>query len=722
MITKITMNGVASFTSEACLETDKKVNFIYGLNGSGKTTISNYLKDMENQDFEKCRIEGFNQDTQKILVYNQRFVEANFYESETQKGIFTLAQENKEALQSIETAKTERKNLQEKLDNENDGLHKKLAGKEQNIKEGRERIQEKTWEIKTKYTGGDRIFDENGFLDFLEGKKRKKVALFQYIESLDIKDTTKTIDEIKTELQALGKSATTKPKLQTIQADAFSAIETDPIFREEIIGNQNSTVSNLISMLQNADWVRQGMQYFPQDNDQICPFCQQPTLTISLQEEIKNYFDKTYEEKVDALKRLQNCYALNFNDYKNENQDNDTIRRFISELKEIFNENTNLIRDKIARPAQSVSLKSTTEKIEEINGLIEEENKKIREFNQKLADKQNTIEALKTEFWNIQRKEYDKDITDYQNIDRKLEKEKQDIGNEIKTLEDNIKQQNQIISECQKQTFNIDQKIEEINKHLLDFGIEDFKIARHDENYYRIQRDHEDSKTKFKSLSEGEKTVISFLYFVELCKGKESSDDTKEKIVVIDDPISSLSHMCVFNIAVLLKDLFDKKDLSFLQFFVFTHNLYFYNELVGSIAIRNGKPKKCQKLFRVMKKDNISVIVKLEPGEIQNEYQAYWSIINDKENKFTMANAMRNIVEYFFGFVENKSIDEILKDNDELKKNKYGAFKRYINRESHSDQMNVSDYKDFDCEIFKDAFEKMFEVSGYKKHYDKMIK
>ena len=717
MITKITMNDVASFTSEACLETDKKVNLIYGLNGSGKTTISNYLQDMENQDFEKCRIDGFDPSSQKILVYNQRFVESNFYESEAQKGIFTLAEENKEALQKIQTAVTKRKNLQEKLDNEDDGLKKKLESKEENIKEEREHIQGKIWEIKTKYTGGDRIFDENNFLYGLKTHEK----LFNYLVNKNPQDTTKTIDEIKTELQALGENAAPKQELQTIQADNLSKIETNLIFQEEIIGNQNSTVSKLISRLQNPDWVRQGMQYFPQGDDKTCPFCQQPTLTISLQEEIKNYFDKTYEEKVNALKQLQNCYALDFNRYEHENQDNDTIRRFISELEGIFRENTNRIREKIAKPGQSVILKSTTEKIKEINGLIEEENKNIREFNQKLADRESTIEFLKTEFWNIQRKEYNTEITNYQNALDKLKAEEQNIHNEINKINDHIEQQNQIILECQKQTFNIDQKIEEINKHLLDFGIEDFKIARHDKDYYRIQRDHEDGKTKFKSLSEGEKTVISFLYFVELCKGKESPDDTKKKIVVIDDPVSSLSHMYVFNIAELLKRSFTGKNPVCSQAFVLTHNLYFYNELVDRKVLKD-EDKRYQKLFRITKEDTASVIKDLKPSEIQNEYQAYWSIIRDGKNSLIMANAMRNIVEYFFGFVEKtESINNIFQ-KPEFRGSEYAAFRRYIERESHSEPTNVSDFKELNSEIFRDAFKKMFLLSGYEEHYKKMMK
>jgi zinc transport system ATP-binding protein len=39
MITKINLNNVASYKSLTALETDKKVNLIYGLNGTGKSTL-----------------------------------------------------------------------------------------------------------------------------------------------------------------------------------------------------------------------------------------------------------------------------------------------------------------------------------------------------------------------------------------------------------------------------------------------------------------------------------------------------------------------------------------------------------------------------------------------------------------------------------------------------------------------------------------------------------
>ncbi|CAC9597647.1 hypothetical protein [uncultured Gammaproteobacteria bacterium] len=54
MITKISMNGVASYRSPALLQTDKKVNLVYGLNGTGKSTLSNFLYKKENGGFSNC--------------------------------------------------------------------------------------------------------------------------------------------------------------------------------------------------------------------------------------------------------------------------------------------------------------------------------------------------------------------------------------------------------------------------------------------------------------------------------------------------------------------------------------------------------------------------------------------------------------------------------------------------------------------------------------------
>ena len=82
---------------------------------------------------------------------------------------------------------------------------------------------------------------------------------------------------------------------------------------------------------------------------------------------------------------------------------------------------------------------------------------------------------------------------------------------------------------------------------------------------------------------------------------------------------------------------------------------------------------------------------------------------------------MRNVIEHFFSFVKNEDLNTLF-DTEELKAPKFHAFKRYINRESHSTGDNIYDYKDIDYVYLKERLKELFDLTGYKEHYNKMIK
>ena len=76
-----------------------------------------------------------------------------------------------------------------------------------------------------------------------------------------------------------------------------------------------------------------------------------------------------------------------------------------------------------------------------------------------------------------------------------------------------------------------------------------------------------------------------------------------------------------------------------------------------------------------------------------NDYQAYWSIINDPmQPPALIANCMRNIVEYFFNFVRRKDLNNVFQ-MPELQEVRFQAFCRFVNRESHSLSQNIVDMK-----------------------------
>lgn len=79
-----------------------------------------------------------------------------------------------------------------------------------------------------------------------------------------------------------------------------------------------------------------------------------------------------------------------------------------------------------------------------------------------------------------------------------------------------------------------------------------------------------------------------------------------------------------------------------------------------------------------------SFFEKMKYEEIKNDYQAYWLIVKDKgQAPALIANCMRNIIEYFFNFVEKLDFSQVFQ-KPEMQEIRFLAFNRYMNRESHS--------------------------------------
>lgn len=721
MITKIKLKGVASYKNSALLETDKKVNLIYGLNGTGKSVFSNYLYAKDHADFSNCTIEGLNRE--EILVYSQKFIQDYFYESDNLKGIFTLSKENKNAEEKIRNAQKEI----EKLDNEKSAKSDNLETINGELLKKKQDSENKVWEIKTRFTGSDRV------LEFcLDGLKGKKETLLNHLLGVDkpSKKPDKPTDELKKEVEALqGENAQRYSTIPTINFTG-DQIETNLLFQKEIIGNENSSVAELIKKFQNSDWVKKGLEFLPDEIDdtgQPCPFCQEKTITKTVVDNIKDYFDESYEKDLNELYKMFVDYenAINLLPSKvsydshpliKENQD-DFDNKYNAVIR-VLRDNKKKIGDKQRTPSKKITLVNSVETIKNFDLYVADINKKINEHNQKIDNKEESIKQIKIIFWNIMRWDYDQTLATYLKEKNDSEKRIADTSQKISTIESQIKTHNETIREQQKNTVNIEKAITSINNGLADLGLDDFRIEKYSENLYKIVRGSQDSDT-FQTLSEGEKMIISFLYFIELCRGKKSATDVgQKKIIVIDDPISSLSHIFIFNIGQLIKKEFLFSD-TYEQAFVLTHSLYFFYELTDP---KHKRRKESQKLFRMTKNCDGSQIFDMKYEEIQNDYHSYWQIVkDDKQSPALIANCMRNIIEYFFNFIEKKDLNNVFQ-KPELQENKYQAFCRYINRESHSLGQNIFDYKEFNYDDFKEAFGLVFQESGYKEHYEEMIK
>ncbi len=169
-ISQIILKNVATFDENgASFENLKPINFIYGANGSGKTTTSSFLKNLaengtedKESKFADSRIEWYHNKNLKIEVYNKQFKEEQFRNSQV-KGIFTLGKKTNENLEKIES-KRELINEKNKKKIENEISLQNLTQKK---KEKEKDFTDSCWEKLYKK-------NEENFKETLEGFKRKE--------------------------------------------------------------------------------------------------------------------------------------------------------------------------------------------------------------------------------------------------------------------------------------------------------------------------------------------------------------------------------------------------------------------------------------------------------------------------------------------------------------------------------------------------------------------
>lgn len=202
------------------------------------------------------------------------------------------------------------------------------------------------------------------------------------------------------------------------------------------------------------------------------------------------------------------------------------------------------------------------------------------------------------------------------------------------------------------------------------------------------------------------------------------------KIIVIDDPISSLSQNYVYEISYLIANTFTQgKNIIPEQLLIFTHNLYFFYEIsehqLDKYLKKYEKASSGPYPFFRIRKNKSSEIVPMEKNEIQNDYQSSWLLYKEclegKAPIRLLPNTMRNILEYYFSFVKRKeklqkALEELSCEDADFK-----PFYRFINRGSHSDIVNISEFKDIDTGKYQVLFKKIFEKTGFVDHYNAMM-
>ena len=724
MISRITLQGVASYSADTpqTIEGLLRINCFYGLNGSGKSTIAKYLQTPTELDFVSCAVTPDIEEG--VIVYNQKFVKDNFWDSTQQPGVFTVNEENVEAEKAIEVAEAKIEQLKKQ---QRDIQAQADKVKDQKTKEQTD-LENKVWTEKDKFVKTS--------LEFCLERKQRKNLFLDAVKAANLASDDITLEQLFEQAKELEKPDLKQKPLLTLISFERDSIELDHVNSEAIVGSSSSYLSTLVEKIGHSDWVRDGLAHFKQ-SDGVCPFCQETPIEI-FEANLKALFDETYKQKCEQIASNKKAYeeaikytvsALSSEEFNDEYVTQSAVFAAAkSKLLACLNNNLNLLKDKEAKPSIEVNLTSSMELLAKLNKCIESINEQIVDFNRRITSKPQIKATIRNQFWQIHKRTYNAVIELVEEKLIGLDKELETLRDRYRAKAIEITEQQAIISEQRQKTTNIETAIQNIRNTLISVGVDDFHIEKVDdaEARYRIVRKGGASLNVYDTLSEGEKTLVTFLYFLELCKGLPSLDSPlgiADKIIVIDDPVSSLSHNFVYEIATLIQQKIVKKQYK--QVFLFTHNLFFFHEIMNQSGLKQDEFTQQYSLYRIYKSE-FSKIVSIQRNDIRNEYDGYWQIIRDAKADSVcspiLPNAMRNVLEHFFSFVHKKDkLSEVLGNLGSEHIN-YRPMLRYISRESHSDMVNLTDFGDIDTGRFLEIFRQVFVRTEYDDHYKKMMK
>lgn len=587
MITRISLQNTATFGNETqTMDKLKKLNFVFGSNGSGKTTISRVLRSPE--QYPNCTVEWENGSAFPCKVYNSDFVAENFKDDSDMPGIFTLGKEEletKEKIRELEKQIHELDLERTKKSNTLKGADGK-SGKEAELVAFEKKYTDIFWSRKQRF---DSSSLRDGMEGFLNSKTNFQKQLLQ--QAVSNKEPLFSREELSNRAKiAFGEKPMVLPEISLPNFTKFLELSRSPILKRKIVGKEDIDISALIKKLNNSDWVKAGMTYLDR-SDGVCPFCQ-GKIQDNLKEKLDQYFDETYLTNIKKVDEIISQYdasssqllnQLNFILQQNADfMDVETFKASLQLLENVIDNNKQLLLSKKANPSMPVELLEYGNLPEELVNLVRESNCKIQEHNIMVSQLGKEQALLKKQIWRFIVNDASSDIAAYRKGKKKLEDEIASLNTEIREglaqkrgLETDIKN-------LQAALTSVIPTKDLINEWLEEFGFTGFRLeVGSDEHSYGLVRN--DGTPVNKTLSEGEKNFVTFLYFYALLKGsQDDSGITSEQVVVIDDPVSSMDSEVLFVVSTLVRDLYESiyYGLSNIrQLFVLSHNLYFYKEV-----------------------------------------------------------------------------------------------------------------------------------------------
>lgn len=739
------------------------INFFFGRNGAGKSTISEMIQANTGLTWRS----GQTADDYNVLAFDQQFISDHFSNFDDLAGVFTLNKINIETQKKIDQLGKDKEKLLADMGKKNEVIEQKGQTRISLKSDSQTRMMRLTDTVRKKFELA------------MSGKKITKTFCPEVEKKQPVEHTEEEIMELYA--VAYEKSAQIYPLLK--KSDEYPGkydLSGASYLGESIVSTSDTKFARIMENLGNTDWVKEGHTKYLKKADGICPFCHNPLDHQHFEKELKECFDEEYQDSVNAVASFQFAYSsmteemiriLEGNTSSEFPRADFTIyKEKLERLKTIIQNNLQLIQKKVEKPAEKVILRDIDALISEIDTIIADINTQIQANNDAYSKKRETKIKCDKLLWEYLAFLVKDEIADFKTKDDAIAEEIKTLEKEKGLLRQSYLDKDAEIKAESGNTVNTDEAFESMNIMLKDSGFQGFSLRKKPgvKNRYEVVRD---GNKPVKRLSEGERNFIAFLYFYHLVKGSGAADaaiitstgkftdatDRRDKIVVIDDPVTSMDSGTLFIVSSMVREMIsvchnnievlhpDITGTYIKQIFILTHNAYFHREVTYNMV----EYYDCVTFYMVRKTDNHSSITPCieyakelsdddkNVNPVQNAYTALWTEYQELQSSIPLLNVIRRILQYYFlelcGYQGGNIRDIILKKNkaefikkradgsiDDMDYHLASSMLSYIDNDySFIDGFNLIQ-ESVEPKQYRKVMKKIFDKLGQSQHYRMM--
>lgn len=712
----------------------KTFNYIYGSNGAGKTTISRVVANPGDPAYASCNIVWKAGAPLDAFVYNRDFIAANFGLSPI-KGVFTLGKQSVEEAEALRLAAAEVAKRVTEINTLTATLkgHDGLGGKMAELEALDRGLQDACWAQKVKH--GAKL--SGAFEGYRNDKSKFKHRILEEVTRAANAEKRPTMADMEAKAETIfGPAPITEALLPSPSAISLVARETNSILPKVVVGSKDVDIAAMIEKIGASDWVKQGRPFFRKNNGN-CPFCQQ-TAPTSLEAALDAYFDGAFVADTEAIDALAVDYAAVSKEYlsavdaiaasTSTRVDKTGLKSQRDAAAAKIAANSLLIEDKRKEPSRLIVLDGLAQCAAAISATIAKANTAITAHNATVANIKTEKMNLTAQVWrHLVEEELAVHLSDYATrkggLDKAIAKLQHRIDEAVK-----VKQAKEgEIRKLERSSTSVQPTVDEINALLRAYGFRSFSLGRVGEgNTYALRRS--DATDARETLSEGERSFVTFLYFYHLLQGSPNDSGTVlPRIAVFDDPVSSLDSDVLFIVSSLIHRLMDQmraKTHPVKQLFILTHNIHFHREVTFN-SNRSQGASMGEESFWVVRKPSDHSLVQLSPGNpVSSSYEMLWAEVRRKDLTVgAVQNTLRRILESYFkmlGGVDLRSLDRHFKGADKVV---CKSLFSWINAGSHGFDDNLHFAVDAaSVENHLRVFKAIFENSEHGAHYRMMMR